>query len=104
MNTVFFIKETINGENPATSSEIESTPKWNPKIVRWFPDSSKLFLPCPSVFLFLSYALQLSVDECVLNREVTSLFILIPDMTKTLLGPTSLGESNNPSAPELRGL
>ena len=23
MNTVFFLKETINGENPTTSSEIE---------------------------------------------------------------------------------
>ena len=28
----------------------------------------------------------------VINREVTSLFILLPSMTKTLLGPTSLGD------------
>ena len=82
MNTMFFLGETINGENPETSLEIESAPKWNRKTVRWFPDSYKLFLPCPGVFLFLNYALQLSVDECVLNREVTSLFILIPDLTK----------------------
>ena len=82
MNTMFFFGETINGENPATSSEIKSTPKWNPKTVRWSPDSSNLFLPCPSVFLFLNYALQLSVGECVINREASSLFILIPDLTK----------------------
>ena len=31
MNTMFFIGETINGENPATSSEIESTPKVKPQ-------------------------------------------------------------------------
>ena len=27
MNTMFFLGETINGENPATFSEIESAPK-----------------------------------------------------------------------------
>ena len=27
MNTVFFLRETVNVENPVTSSEIESTPK-----------------------------------------------------------------------------
>ena len=27
MNIVFILGETINGENPVTSSEIESTPK-----------------------------------------------------------------------------
>ena len=31
MNIVFFLKETINGENPTTSSEIESTPKVKPQ-------------------------------------------------------------------------
>ena len=31
MNIVFFLRETINGENPATSSEIESTPKVKPQ-------------------------------------------------------------------------
>ena len=30
MNIVFFLWETINGENPTTSSEIESTPKVKP--------------------------------------------------------------------------
>ena len=34
MNIVFILGETINGENPATSSEIESTPKVEPKTVR----------------------------------------------------------------------
>ena len=82
MNIVFFLGETINGEKPATSLEIESTPKEKPKTVRWSPDSSNLFLPFPSVFLFLNYALQLSVSECVLNREASSVFILIPDFTE----------------------
>ena len=31
MNTVFLLKETINGENPANSLEIESTPKVKPQ-------------------------------------------------------------------------
>ena len=30
MNTVFFLGETINGENHTTSSEIESIPKVKP--------------------------------------------------------------------------
>ena len=82
MNTVFFLRETINGENLATSLEIESKPKVKPKTLTWSPDSSNLFLPFLGVFLFLSYVLQLSVSECVINREASSLFILIPDFTK----------------------
>ena len=31
----------------------------------------------------LTHALQLSVSECVINREAHSLFILIPDLTMT---------------------
>ena len=62
MNIMFFLVENINGENPTTSSEIESEPKVK-------PDNSSLFLPSPSVFFFLSYALQLSVSECVINTE-----------------------------------
>ena len=66
MNTLFILEETINGENPATSSEIESTPKVEPKTVRWSPDNYNLFLSSPSVFSFLNYALHLSVYEmCV---------------------------------------
>ena len=34
MNTVFFLGETINGENPTTSSEIESTPKVKPENIK----------------------------------------------------------------------
>ena len=35
MNTMFFPRESINGENPATSSDLESTPNSKaPKIVR----------------------------------------------------------------------
>ena len=61
MNVVFFLEETINGEIPATSSEIESAPKVNPKIVRWSPDNSSLFLSSRDNFFSLNYALQLSV-------------------------------------------
>ena len=83
MNTIFFLGENVNGENPATSLEIESAPKVKPKIVRESPDSSSLFLSSPANFFSLSYALQLSVSECVLNREAHSLFILIIDLTIT---------------------
>ena len=83
MNTMFFLGEATYGEIPTNSSEIESAPNSKaPKIVRRSPDSSNLFLPSPSVFFSLSYALQLSVSECVLNREASSLFILILDLTK----------------------
>ena len=34
---MFILGETINGENPATSSEIESTPKVEPKTVSDLP-------------------------------------------------------------------
>ena len=44
MKTVFFLGETINGENLATSSEIESAPKSNPKIVSDLPIAVTLFL------------------------------------------------------------
>ena len=71
MNTVFFLGETINGENPTTSSEIESAPKVKPKTVRLSLDNNSLFLPSPSVFFFLSYALQLSVSECVIIERLT---------------------------------
>ena len=63
MNAVFILRETINGENPKTSSEIESEPKVEPKIVRWSLDNSNLFLSSPSVFSFINYALHLGVYE-----------------------------------------
>ena len=62
MNTVFFLGETINGENPTTSSEKESDTKIeNPKIVSDLPTTVILFLTSPNVFSFLTYALHLSV-------------------------------------------
>ena len=54
-----------------------------PQNSKMIPDSSSLFLSSPSNFLFLNYALQLSVSECVINREAHSLFILIPYLTMT---------------------
>ena len=43
MNTVFILEETINGENPKTASEIESTPKVEPKIVSDLPTAVTSF-------------------------------------------------------------
>ena len=63
MNTVFILGETINGENPATSSEIESPPKVEPKTVSDLLTAVTFFLSSPSVFSFLNYALHLSVYE-----------------------------------------
>ena len=34
MNIVFFLGEIINGENPETSSEIESAPKVKPENIK----------------------------------------------------------------------
>ena len=61
MNTVFILEETINGENLTTSSEIESTTKVEPKIVRDLSTAVTFFLSSPSVFSFLNYVLHLSV-------------------------------------------
>ena len=84
MNTMFILRETINGENPPTSSEIESTPKVKPQNSKMISNSSSLFLSSPNNFFSLSYVLQLSVSECVINyREDHSLFILIPNLTIT---------------------
>ena len=54
------------------------------------------------------------VSVCVINREAHSLFIFFhslnvhsnkfSSLTNYLPGPTSLGKSNNPSAPKLWGL
>ena len=63
MNMVFILKETINGENPTTSSEIESAPKVEPKTVSDLPTTVTFFLSSSSVFSFLKYALHLSVYE-----------------------------------------
>ena len=63
MNTMSILGETINDENHATSLEIESTPKVEPKTVRWSPNNNNLFLSSPSVFSFLNYGLHLSVYE-----------------------------------------
>ena len=63
MNIVFILRETINGENLATSSEIESVPKVEPKIVSDLPTTITFFLSSPSVFSFFNYALHLNVYE-----------------------------------------
>ena len=63
MNTMFIPRETINGENPTTSSKKESAPKVEPKTVRDLLVAITFFLSSPSVFSFLNYALHLSVYE-----------------------------------------
>ena len=63
MNIVFILEETINGENPATSSNIELAPTVEPKIVSDIPTAVTFFLSSLSVFSFLNYALHLSVYE-----------------------------------------
>ena len=66
MNTVFILGETINGENPTTSLDIESAPKVEPKTVSDLPTAVTFFISSPSVFSFLNYALHLSVYKmCV---------------------------------------
>ena len=60
---MFILGETINGENPATSLEIESTPKVEHKTVSDLPTAVTFFLYSPNVFSFLNYALQFSVYE-----------------------------------------
>ena len=63
MNTMFSLRETINGENLANSSEIESAPKVEPKTINDLPIAVTFFLSSPSVLSFLNYALHLSVYE-----------------------------------------
>ena len=82
MNTVFILGEAINGKNPTTFSEIESAPNVEPKTVSDVLTAVTFFLSSPSVFSFLNYVLHLSVDECVINRDSSSLFILIPTWLK----------------------
>ena len=37
---MFFLRETINGENPTTSSEIESAPKVKPENIKMISTAS----------------------------------------------------------------
>ena len=60
---MFILGKIINGENPANSSEIESTPKSEPKIVSDLPKAVTFFLSSLGVFSFLKYVLKLSVYE-----------------------------------------
>ena len=61
MKIMFILWETINGENLATSLEIESTPKEEPKTISDLSTAVTFCLSTPSVFSFLNYALHLSV-------------------------------------------
>ena len=63
MNIVFILGETINGENPATSSNVESTPKVETKTVSELSTAVTFFPSSPSVFSFFNYVVHLSVYE-----------------------------------------
>ena len=103
------------GENPATSFEIEWAPMAavKPKNIKMI--SNNLFSLSHLRELLLSHSCApVSVCVCVINRESHYLFIFLRSLNvhsnisaplnNYLLGPTSLEESNNPSAPQLWGL
>ena len=113
MNTVFILGETINGENPTTSSEIESAPKVKLKNINMIYTAS-ISLSHTLRELLLSHSCNpMSECVCVINRESHSLFIFFrslkthsnisASLNNYLLEPTSLGVSNNPSASQLVG-
>ena len=89
------------------SSKTQRQKKWSPTIVL------SLSLTWES-FSSLTHAPQWVSVCCVINGEAHSLFILFhslnfhpnksPSLKNYLRGPTSLGESNNPSASQLWGL
>ena len=113
-DTQIFPRGNHKGENPATSSEIESTPKYKiPKHKDDLPTVAvSLSLSHWERFFSLTHAPQW-VNVCILNRETHSLFIIFrslgthsimsASLNNYLLEPTSLGVSNNPSAPQLVG-
>ena len=98
-------------ENPATSSKIESAPKVKPENSKMISRQQQS-LSCPGNFSSHSCA-PMSECVCVINREAQSLFIffhslethsnMLASLSNYLLEPTSLGVSNNPSAPKLVG-
>ena len=72
---MFIVEKTINGENPANSSEIESTPKVKPKNIKMI--SNSLFSLSLLRELLLSHSCAPVSDYvCIINREAHSLFIL----------------------------
>ena len=110
---IIFLRETIKLKTPQTSSEIEWAPTAAVKHenINMISDRSCLFLWSQ---LLLSHSCAPVEWVCfVINRESHSLFILFRSLkfhsnksaplNNYLLGPTSLGESNNPSAPQLVG-
>ena len=110
-DTKNFPQGNHKGENPTTSSEIESTPKLKTR-------KQEDDLPIVAISLLSQQLLSLThvpqwVSVCVINREAHSLFILFcslnfhsnmsASLKNYLLESTYLGDSNNPSAPQLVG-
>ena len=112
-DTKIFPRGNHSGENPTTSSKIE----WAPMVVVK-PENIKMI---STAFVSLSHWESFSslthepqwVSMSVLNRETHSLFIFFRSLemhsnmsvslNNYLLDPTSLGVSNNPSAPQIVG-
>ena len=101
-------------ENLATSSEIESAPKVKPENIKMISLTAAVSLLSQQI-LSLTHAPQwVSVYIATeSNRKAHSLFIFFhslevhsnmpSSLNNYLLEPTSLGVSNNPSAPPLVG-
>ena len=69
-----FLRYRINTKSKTQNSKMIYRQQWS------------LSLLSQSYSFSLSYALQLSVSECVINREAHSLFILVSDLTLTHQG------------------
>ena len=110
---MFILRETINGENLATSLEIESASKIKPKNIKMISTASVSLLVTLTELLLSHSCAPTSECVCVINREAHSLFIFFrsleshsnmsASLNNYLIEPTSLGVSNNPSAPQLVG-
>ena len=113
-DTKNFPQGNHKGENPTTSSKIESAPKVKPENIKMISRQQQS-LSCPGNFSSHSCAPMSECvrDVCVINREAHSLFMFFrslnvhsnmsSSLNNYLLDPTSLGDSNNPIAPQLVG-
>ena len=62
MNIVFILRETINGENPTTSSKIELAPKVKPENIKMISTASVSLSHLRELLLSHSYT---PMSECV---------------------------------------
>ena len=114
IDTRYFPRGNHKGENPATSLEIE----WAPIAKVKSKNTNMIFWQQLSLSLIPTSSLSLMrpslVSVCVEMRRASILFIFFlslyvhsnksASLNNYLWGSNSLGESNNPSAPQLWGL